>query len=227
MAKELSFEFPPNGFVGLLVYDSVNDDWYAVLGDADGHIQLDVLESALPSGAATAILQGTMITALQSIQNLVGALGDVAVDELRVNLIGNEVKAGTRDLGIHKQIYNDVPGDTDWHEFLSVSGPGRLLSMDFVSNHKSSGVNLFIDGEYIHTPLASTPQIMTGCFPTQLNDSGGEGSWYKAGVYDDVNDYYSIFLKREVAYYSTLVGSYKAGSVTADVGVVAHYRATE
>ena len=52
--------------------------------DASGHIQTDVLTSALPAGAATATHQLTMITALQLIDDLRNALQSVATDRLRV-----------------------------------------------------------------------------------------------------------------------------------------------
>lgn len=59
--------------------------------DASGHLQLDVLTSALPSGAATAANQATEITALQLIDDLRAALQSVAGDSLRgtiISLIG-------------------------------------------------------------------------------------------------------------------------------------------
>jgi len=52
--------------------------------DADGHPQVDVLTSALPTGAATSAKQDTMITALQLIDDLRAALASVATDQLRV-----------------------------------------------------------------------------------------------------------------------------------------------
>ena len=44
---------------------------YVPLVDSDGHLQVDVLSSGLPSGGATAANQSTMITALQLIDNVV------------------------------------------------------------------------------------------------------------------------------------------------------------
>lgn len=46
MAIPTEFDHPPEGHTGILAYDSVNDKWYAVLVDADGHLQLDVLSIA-------------------------------------------------------------------------------------------------------------------------------------------------------------------------------------
>ncbi|MCK4297882.1 MAG: hypothetical protein KAX80_00030 [Planctomycetes bacterium] len=54
------------------------------LGDAAGHFQIDVLSSALSTGAATSANQGTMITALQLIDDLQAALHSVNTDELVV-----------------------------------------------------------------------------------------------------------------------------------------------
>ena len=56
--------------------------------DSDGHLQVDVLTSALPSGGATSARQDTMITALQLIDDLRGALETVAGDELRAAMRG-------------------------------------------------------------------------------------------------------------------------------------------
>lgn len=61
--------------------------WYAFSLDTSGHLQVDVLSSALPAGGASAANQLTMITALQLIDDLRGALAMVADDSLRVNLI--------------------------------------------------------------------------------------------------------------------------------------------
>lgn len=52
--------------------------------DAAGHLQIDVLGTVLPPGAATAANQATMITALQLIDNLYNALHSVNTDELVV-----------------------------------------------------------------------------------------------------------------------------------------------
>lgn len=52
--------------------------------DPDGHLQVDALSSALPTGAATAANQLTEITALQLIDDLRNALGSVATDNLLV-----------------------------------------------------------------------------------------------------------------------------------------------
>ena len=64
------------GFVGI-------ENKYLTV-DADGHTQVDVLTSALPTGAATSAKQDTEITALQLIDDLRNALASVATDQLKV-----------------------------------------------------------------------------------------------------------------------------------------------
>jgi len=59
-------------------------DFYVLRTDATGHLQVDVLTSALPAGGATAAHQVTQITALQLIDDLRNALQSVATDRLKV-----------------------------------------------------------------------------------------------------------------------------------------------
>ena len=66
----------------VLGYDGA--DYYVLRVDATGHLQVDVLTSALPAGAATAAHQVTQNTALQLIDNLVNALQSVGTDRLQV-----------------------------------------------------------------------------------------------------------------------------------------------
>jgi len=58
--------------------------WQWALVDAAGNLQIDVLTSGLPAGAATLLEQQTQTTALQLIDNLVAALQSVATDRLKV-----------------------------------------------------------------------------------------------------------------------------------------------
>ena len=66
--------------------------------DADGHLQVDVLTSALPSGAATSARQDTMITALQLIDDLRTALASVATDQLRTDVVSSALPSGAATL---------------------------------------------------------------------------------------------------------------------------------
>jgi len=72
--------------LGLIVSPVGTDGthWYALTVDAAGHLQIDVVTSALPAGAATSANQATMITALQLIDDLRAALASVGSDELLV-----------------------------------------------------------------------------------------------------------------------------------------------
>ena len=81
----------------LLGYDGT--DFYVVRTDATGNLQIDVLASALPAGAATAAHQLTMITALQLIDDLRGALDSVGTDELDVNVEASVLPTGAATAG--------------------------------------------------------------------------------------------------------------------------------
>lgn len=289
MAKQTEFDHPPKGHVGLLVYDSVNNKWYAVLGDANGHIQLDVLASALPSGAATAAKQladghnvtvdnvslavtgafypvtqpvsaaalplpsgaatatnqGTEITALQSIQNLVGALHDVGVDELDVQVIASALPAdaatqttlalvltelatlnstvqGRR--GDHIAVnYDDVPGDTSLHDLLNVSGQGTLEWLNLASDHASTGFVIVLDGAALYCSDVATPSVRSTCRITYLQYGTYEESFLKLICYDAANSRYGLALSRPLFFNTSVRIRYLAGSATAKVGIAAGY----
>lgn len=80
MTKQTEFEQPPKGHVGLLAYDPTTNKWYAVLGDDDGHILLEVTTIALPDGAATATNQANILTELQQKLETADLNLDVAKD---------------------------------------------------------------------------------------------------------------------------------------------------
>lgn len=69
-------------------------DWIKVKTDSDGKLQIEVDTSVLPSGAATAANQITMITALQLIDDLRNALDSVGTDELDVNVESSVLPSG-------------------------------------------------------------------------------------------------------------------------------------
>jgi len=62
--------------------------------DAAGQLQVDIIASALPAGAATAANQATMITALQLIDDLRAALDSVGTDEIDVNVEASVLPTG-------------------------------------------------------------------------------------------------------------------------------------
>lgn len=67
---------------GCLGWDGAN--FYVLRTDANGHLHIHVLSSALPLGAATAAHQVTQNTALQLIDDLAAALKSADTDELHV-----------------------------------------------------------------------------------------------------------------------------------------------
>lgn len=123
----------------------------------------------LPSGAATDAKQTTQITALQSIQNLVGALADVNVDELRVNVIA-ELPAGTKNIG-------DVDVLTMPTTTVQAAGGDKILSFESIvdeaisDSNLSTGVNN-LDGTAVPTnkvwKITNVCIRYTGTPPTNL-----------------------------------------------------------
>ena len=69
-------------------------DFHILTIDAAGHLQVDNLSSALPTGAATAANQLTEIAALQLIDDLRAALHSVNTDELQVNVEDSALPTG-------------------------------------------------------------------------------------------------------------------------------------
>jgi len=129
------------------------------------------------------------------------------------------VNAGVRAGQIQSIAYNGVPGDTAWHTLTTITTRARIISIDLVSNHKDSGIRL-TGAAYLQVGAdAAAPQIWPGVFFSDLQDSGGESSLFRIGVFDTTNNYYSLFLKREFESDSTFTLEYQGGSTTADVGV--------
>ena len=92
----LILPFHPETASATIVIDGVT--YRVPLVDSDGHLQVDVLTTPLPTDAATATDQATMITALQLIDDLRAALDAVRTDRLNVNVYrdgASEVKGVT------------------------------------------------------------------------------------------------------------------------------------
>jgi len=130
-----------------------------------------------------------------------------------------DVAAGVRAGQIQSTDYNGVPGDTAWHTLTTITTRARIISIDLVSNHSSSGIRLTGKTLLSVGADAAAPQIWPGVFLSDLQDSGGESSLFRIGVFDTTNNYYSLFLKREFESDSIFTIEYQAGSTTADVGV--------
>ena len=92
----LILPFHPETASATIVIDGVT--YRVPIVDSDGHLQVDVLSNPLPTDAATATNQATMITALQLIDDLRNALDAVQSDRLNVNVYrdgASEVKSLT------------------------------------------------------------------------------------------------------------------------------------
>ena len=138
MANEIIPDSSPNP-ESALGYDGA--DFKTLKVDADGHPQVDVLTSALPTGAATAENQNAQLMELQLIDDLRGALAAVGVDTLLVkgqdqlfSFKGQLLVAVTAsaEAGANMLASNPVPSGEIW-EVTQVSasndarGSGRVL----------------------------------------------------------------------------------------------------
>lgn len=94
MAKETSFSHPPRGHVGILLYCPAEDKWYVAASDSAGYQIVKVVTSTLPTGAATETTLASVLTALQKIDDLQGALDSVGTDELDVNVEASVLPTG-------------------------------------------------------------------------------------------------------------------------------------
>jgi len=85
----------PDSMKKLWAWDSANSKWVKILVDSNGRLSIDVNSTALPTGASTSAKQDTMITALELIDDLRGALGSVDTDDLKVDvkdIVDGEIK---------------------------------------------------------------------------------------------------------------------------------------
>jgi len=117
----------PRSFLG---YDGT--DFYVLKVDADGHLQIDALEVALPEGAGTAANQATMIAAmlrkatLPVIQNVTMTLADTEYSQaLPANVKKFLIKCRTNypiqvavREGWSGTTYVTVPAGMSWWEDL-------------------------------------------------------------------------------------------------------------
>ena len=78
----------------LILGQTAAGDPVIITVDAAGHLQIDVLSVALPTGAATLAEQQTQTTALQLIDDLRNALGSVNTDDLQVDVKTSALPTG-------------------------------------------------------------------------------------------------------------------------------------
>lgn len=101
-------------------------DWAKVLVDASGHLQVDTLSSALPTGAATAANQVTTHGYIDGIETLLGAGLPVALDSLSL-----KVKEQSPITGFATSAKQDtIIGHVDGIEGLLAGGLPSALDTD-------------------------------------------------------------------------------------------------
>ncbi|KKK64138.1 hypothetical protein LCGC14_2987230 [marine sediment metagenome] len=160
------------------------------LVDSDGHLQVDVLSNALPTGAATETNQATMITALQLIDDLRAALGSVAGDQLRMEPGWDSLNRETYAASVGNHITTarwtyTVPAST----FAIVTHVHGYVSASTAVSDLRSLVRILDSGggplAHIMDINSVTGQILTETIPCAvLLDAGEklEGSTSNAGV---------------------------------------------
>ena len=121
-----------HGTDDVLIYANTNKSGsgtsYVPLVDSDGHLQVDTMSSALPSGAATAANQATIISSLDALDNavdgnylnvnaniagtdFVGGAGAVAAGVQRVTLASDD--PAVTDLAAIEVLLTGMDADTD------------------------------------------------------------------------------------------------------------------
>jgi len=138
--------------ISVLGFDGT--DFYVLKLDSDGHLQIDVQTSALPTGAATLAEQQTQTATLELIALIRNALQSVATDRLKVRgedqlftfkaslddrvyktnadvvinwLISTEVPAGEVWVVTRIVLYNDTSNTTALLLFYDAEHPSRLI----------------------------------------------------------------------------------------------------
>ena len=96
------------------------------LVDAAGHLQVDVASTALPTGAATAAHQATMITALELLDNLITALATVGTDQLRTDVISSALPTGAATAAKQTTMITALQLIDDLQKALESVGTDRL-----------------------------------------------------------------------------------------------------
>lgn len=115
-----------------MCFFSDGSNWYAALIDSAGHLQIDVVTSALPTDAAKETKQDTMITALQLIDDLRNALDSVGTDELDVNVEG----------------YDPVPSSPLVYRALDTAWPSGT-NTDIVVYNVPAGKTFYLTDTYV------------------------------------------------------------------------------
>lgn len=119
--------------------------------------------------------------------------------------------------------YDAVPGDTDVHDLINVSGAGVLEWANLASDHSLSRIYITLDGAPTYAMYTITPTDVAYHSPLYYVSGIGEGSLFKLNVYDTDTDEYSIFLKRPLWFNTSLKVQYKASTAADKVVCNAGY----
>lgn len=138
---------------------------------------------------------------------------------LQVDVLSGALDVGARPGQIQQAAYNGVVGETTWQTLTTITSMARVLSLDLTSDHVETRLRLTGVAALAIGPSAVVPSVVARVELVALQGSGGESSLFKIGVYDTGNDYYSMFLKREMVTAVSLEIEYRAGSAAATVGV--------
>jgi hypothetical protein len=155
-----------HGTDDVLIYANTNKSGsgtsYVPLVDSDGHLQVDTMSSALPSGAATAANQATIISSLDALDNavdgnylnvnaniagtdFVGGAGAVAAGVQRVTLASDD--PAVTDLAAMEVLLTGIDADTNAIktavEIIDNAIDGSQMQVDVVAISAQS------DGTYI------------------------------------------------------------------------------
>jgi len=98
----------------LLGYDSGNTNWNRVEVDDVGHLQIDVVSSALPSGGATAANQATIIGHVDGVETLLGTI-DSDTNDIKTDMAAIEVllTAANVDHAANEALLTTIDSDTN------------------------------------------------------------------------------------------------------------------
>ena len=221
---------------------------YALLVDAGGRLQIDIIASALPAGAATAANQlpnnhDVVVTALpgglateatlndvysevSDLNDLRKALADEAADELRVVFpVTPDVNAGVRRGALQRYSYLDVPGDTALHNAIDVAGAYAVDFLAFASDNKEASIHFVIDGNSFFCYNKAAVGMNAYTSHKLLHQAGGIFNFVATGLYDEANNDYLIRLASPIITSTNLKVQYKAKTAADAIGLLIGYRA--
>ncbi len=199
----LILPFHPETASATIEIDGVT--YRAPIVDSDGHLQVDVLVNVLPADAATATNQATMITALQLIDDLRGALDAVRTDRLNVNVYrdgASEVKS---------LIYVTVSDSSTRATILTPTSGKKIRAISAeITNFSTTVAGVEVYFGTGATVLTDTSKVISNSLLVNPGTMTGGMAWPDGGgPVGDVNEVVSVRA---------------APNITTGVRVTIHYR---